>query len=353
MAGTDGVIDERTPVSPAVTPASNRNRSIHNQLGHIGGSGNRAKLRRNLSVTSMTAHFSHYPPQQPDQIGGSNQHAMGESFVVNELGGEIVTDDPGLAAWAVDAMRLVREELYRAGAGRVLLPFSENWIELDGGLGGRGQSEEQQQGQGQGQNHEKGASSNPVEYQDHDLSNKFPVWASLSKPTRHTHYQNQNQNYDSNGLMKNANVAAAATNTNESGEGINNGTDIDGNEHGNHADDGSLTFLFDHDMEQRHHGMDESVVVITDLALMAEEVSELLNAMELFMMVQRNRRLEKLRRPVWLRRNWYVGASGLPVVLFVMHKLFREGYGKQLATYVLDQSLKLYQEHVYQPLYAM
>jgi len=47
--------------------------------------------------------------------------------VKNTRGGLIVKDDPALAAWSIDAMRLVRDQLYGAGSGQLELPYAENW----------------------------------------------------------------------------------------------------------------------------------------------------------------------------------------------------------------------------------
>uniref|UniRef100_A0A7S3L1P6 Uncharacterized protein n=1 Tax=Amphora coffeiformis TaxID=265554 RepID=A0A7S3L1P6_9STRA len=57
---------------------------------------------------------------------------------------------------------------------------------------------------------------------------------------------------------------------------------------------------------------------VTDLNLMMTEVSELLNVMEDIMALQRQRRLERMKPPGWLRRNWYVSATVGPAVLWLL-----------------------------------
>ena len=57
---------------------------------------------------------------------------------------------------------------------------------------------------------------------------------------------------------------------------------------------------------------------VTDLNLMMTEVSELLNVMEDIMTLQRQRRLERMKPPGWLRRNWYVSATVGPAVLWLL-----------------------------------
>ena len=48
-------------------------------------------------------------------------------FVRKTDGGTILLDDPALVAWSVDAIRVVRHQLYRAGTGLIPLPCTENW----------------------------------------------------------------------------------------------------------------------------------------------------------------------------------------------------------------------------------
>ena len=45
-------------------------------------------------------------------------------------GGGIYVDDPSfLAEWSVDAIKLIRKQLSRAGNGRVSIPFVSNWTD--------------------------------------------------------------------------------------------------------------------------------------------------------------------------------------------------------------------------------
>ena len=67
-----------------------------------------------------------------------------------------------------------------------------------------------------------------------------------------------------------------------------------------------------------------SRVVIADLPALTEEVSELLNAMEDVMDIQRQRRLERLQPPNWWRRNWFFLAPSIPFAIWlVRHGRFR------------------------------
>ena len=59
-----------------------------------------------------------------DQRTTSQAHV----FVGKKHGDGIYVDDPAfLAEWSVDAMKLIRKQLRRAGNGRVAIPFDNNW----------------------------------------------------------------------------------------------------------------------------------------------------------------------------------------------------------------------------------
>ena len=64
---------------------------------------------------------------------------------------------------------------------------------------------------------------------------------------------------------------------------------------------------------------DSSFLKVTDLNLLMTEVSELLNVMEDIMMLQRQRRLERMRAPGWLRRNWFLVATFGPAALWMLY----------------------------------
>lgn len=73
----------------------------------------------------------------PSRVGGLNSimyekqptsHA--HIFVGKKDGGGIYVDDPAfLAEWSVDAMKLIRKQLNRAGNGRISIPFFANWTD--------------------------------------------------------------------------------------------------------------------------------------------------------------------------------------------------------------------------------
>jgi hypothetical protein len=189
-------------------------------------------------------------------------------FVRKSDGGEIMTDDPALAAWSVDAMRIVRDQLHRAGNGLIPLPQIENWT-TDASAGA--------------------LIADGVE----EASQRFPKWA--SRPSAIAEEEDDVSAY-----------------------------------------------------------LEEPIrVTVSDLPLMALEVSELLNTMEVIMDIQRSRRLEKLKPQSALRRNWYMTAAFAPATAYVIYKLLKDGYAFQLARFINDKCLEFYHEHVSGPLRAI
>lgn len=183
-------------------------------------------------------------------------------------GGEIMTDDPALAAWSVDAMRIIRDQLLRAGNGLIPLPRIENWTN----------------------------NSSTDELIADGLNNcdqSFPKWASCPSSF------------------------------------VEEGDDLSENLR------------------------EPTRVTISDLPLMASEVSDLLNSMEVIMNVQRNRRLDKLKPQSSFRRNWYMTATGAPMAFYIVYKLLKDGYGLHLARFIKDKFLEFYHEHVSGPLRAI
>lgn len=73
----------------------------------------------------------------PPRVGGLNSHLYEKQnsshahvFVGKKHGGGIYVDDPAfLAEWSVDAMKLIRKQLNRAGNGRVSIPYFANWTD--------------------------------------------------------------------------------------------------------------------------------------------------------------------------------------------------------------------------------
>jgi hypothetical protein len=179
-------------------------------------------------------------------------------FVGKKHGDGIYVDDPAfLAEWSVDAIKLIRKQLRRAGNGRVLIPFENNWSD----------------------------------------NSQNPSWASESTSTS---------------------------------QGRNRSADADG----------------DPTSQQPR-------VTITDIPLLTAEVSALLDIMENVMEIQRFRRLEQLRAPSWLRSNWYVVASAVPLATLFIRRLSTTGYGRETVMFFFERVVSFFRERVVDPVAAM
>lgn len=191
----------------------------------------------------------------------SRRHQGANVLVQNKHGGGIFTDDPSfLAEWSVEAVSLVRRQLYRAANGRVRLPYETNWITspTESSLQGEGAFQQQ----------------------------IMPQWASRSISTQ----------------------------------------------------DGSES---------------NTVYRVTDLPLLATEVSELLDVMEDIMDIQKRRRLTKLRPMSWARRNWYILAASVPTGLWLIYRLAKAKAGRDLLSKFTHGIASFFNDRVRSPLMAM
>lgn len=241
-----------------------------------------------LPRQAPTSKVSQLPQQrQPSSIYYTNVS------VKNNHGGRIVTDNPALAQWAVDAMSIVRRQLYRAANGQVVLPFAENWAQGDD--------------QSLSYNSTHNFIDDSTAATNESLTQKkLPLWASLesqqSMPT------------------------------------------VDAKLDSMDADD---------ELQEDHTTLGRSRVAISDLPLMVNEVSELLDVMEDIMEIQRARRLQKLKQPSVLRRSWYVVAMGVSSVTYFMYKTREKQYGWVYLKYAGQKLAEFCREHVVSPFLAI
>ena len=94
-------------------------------------------------------------------------------------------------------------------------------------------------------------------------------------------------------------------------------------------------------------------VTISDLPLLVAEVEELLDIMEGMMAIQRQRRLERLRSPSWLRSNWYLVASVVPSLAFLARRICKKGYGEEAISLIVQKVSTFFRERVVDPVAAM
>jgi hypothetical protein len=90
-------------------------------------------------------------------------------------------------------------------------------------------------------------------------------------------------------------------------------------------------------------------LVVTNLPLLVEEVSDLLTAMEEILEIQRKRRLDMFRPPPWLRRNWFVIATLAPPISYFLHKV---SPGETVAL-VVQKIRDFFRDHLKEPVVAM
>lgn len=234
-------------------------------------------------------------------------------FVRNEIDGNIHMDDAALAEWSVDAMALIRNLLERASSRDVILPYENHWKPANGkGLRHQRQmsnatlsSNNSQQGElilEEGQEEEVANPENQRREHQEDLDHQrqLPIWAKwVSKSA----------------LGNSMEMQLAA-----------DGTPI---------------------------VSDEDHVVISNLPLMAAEVSELLNSIEDIMSSQRLRRMRKLRPPSMFRRRWYLTAVAAPLGTYLIHHLVTKGIASKVVEVGIAKLYKFFQEHVAIPFVAI
>jgi hypothetical protein len=249
----------------------------------------------------VMSNISNFPHPSPSKAANFSYYGHGNVFVRNTHGGMIVTDDPAWAEWSVDAVRLIRIHLDRAANGFVRLPYADNWREEELIVTSSSSHEVEPQGQL--------ISPAPLD-PTHTSSRPLPRWARLEPPPIAT------------------TTEAATDITEESPPEVK-------------------------EAPASPPVPPPSKMYISDLKLLADEISEILTAMEYIMEMQRSRRLDKLKPMGWLRRNWYFAAGMTPVVAYLTKTLMNNNYGKELAIFLLDKLAGFLQEHVTGPLIAM
>lgn len=71
------------------------------------------------------------------------------------------------------------------------------------------------------------------------------------------------------------------------------------------------------------------------------------------MQQQRKRRLDKLKPPSRIRRNWYILAFGVPIAGYMAYNLTKENRGLKLAKEIYQQTISFCAEHISEPLQSM
>ena len=87
----------------------------------IGGNDNDDSMDATINDKNYSSTKADAPASTVNYYGHSN------IVVGNTRGGRIITDPCALTAWSIDAIRVVRDQLYRAGDFSLELPHASNW----------------------------------------------------------------------------------------------------------------------------------------------------------------------------------------------------------------------------------
>mmetsp|Transcript_6149 Transcript_6149/g.11655 ORF Transcript_6149/g.11655 Transcript_6149/m.11655 type:complete len:1002 (+) Transcript_6149:305-3310(+) len=249
-------------------------------------------------------------------------YAESHLFVKNVRGGEIVSNDSALAAWSIDALRVVRDQLYSAGNGLKPLPYYKNWPKefrhFDGNLEFCKETvvdDDQQRSNYRLDNNTSGCDDDEAELE-------IPLWATIGVE-RDLLQRQQFQERSSNELSSSCS---------------NSETSIE-------QEKDTLPDTSIPEQSQTHEK-----ILISNLSLMVAEVTEILNSMESYMNIQRKRRLDKLKPPSRIHRNWYVGALGIPALAYIAFNLAKGNKGTRLAREAYLKILSFCSEHISEPL---
>ena len=247
----------------------------------------------------------HWKPQESNLL-----------MVHNAPGGGIVSNDPALAAWSVDAIRIIRDQLYRASISnknQTPLPLYTNW----------------QQEKKHFDNHTiYDGSLNKATTHNVDESFTGPT------PGKESPFRAEFSNEDTKSSYESLPLWAMATVLGE----------------GNATDPSELDS--ENTMNQIQGQKYTVQIIISNLQLMALEISELLHSIETIMEQQRKRRLYKIMPPSRIVRSWYIFAMSIPFAVYVGIKL-GDGTGTQIAKNAMAKLSSFFAEHISEPLTSM
>ena len=262
----------------------------------------------------------------------SSYYGEADAFVNIAPNGHIERDDAALTAWTVDAVRVVRDQLYKAGIPNTELPFFEHWRDEVTYFSPREADNE--------------PCKTPIRFTS--AAESLPLWATddvdvgtqnCPSPVpagggskRRLPIRSDGRErigIDELGANDEAPLMVESPLYLELPDGKDGGGG-GGSERGIRAMSGDIR--------------------ICDLALFAKEISALLDSMEVQMAHQRRRRLLKLKPPTIMKRNWYVASVVTPVVGCVAFKLFHDGLVKDLVKSIGETLKTFYVEHLSGPL---
>ena len=264
----------------------------------------------------------------PQSRRRSTYYGQAEVMVKNTRGGRIERDDPALAAWTVDALRVIRDHLYRAGNTSLQLPYYENWRDEVDHFARK--SSNNLAGE-----LDNGATT-PIRFQS---TESLPLWATEDATTSTYHSPERRDDrrakFRATGIREDGTPDVPPTIDDDEVTGQNDGMDEEVNR-----------FI----KSQGTHQAITGDVMISDLPLFAQEISALLDSMEVLMQNQRRRRLMKLKPPPRMKRQWYVASVLAPAGGYIALKLFKDGYIKEALQWAAEQLGNFYNEHLSGPI---
>jgi hypothetical protein len=247
-------------------------------------------------------------------------YAESHLFVKNVRGGEIVSNDSALAAWSIDAIRVVRDQLYSAGNGLKPLPYYNNWPKESRHFDGNVECCLEKAVDDNQQITSYGVDSKKEGCDDYEAELDIPLWATIGVE---------------------GDLPKSCTFVERSGSSSSRSM----SETSLEQDKDLLTNTYIPEQSRS-----EEKILISNLSLMAAEVTEILNSMENYMHLQRKRRLDKLKPPSQIHRNWYVAAMGIPALAYIAFNLARGNKGTRLAREAYLKILSFCSEHISEPL---
>jgi hypothetical protein len=272
-------------------------------------------------------------------------------------GGQIYKDETALAEWSIDAMALIRSQLYRASNGRIQLPCTENWPQpFD-------------------EYHNDTTTCTPK----HDISSSFTSVVSIQESHNHFLHDGPGTTIGPSSYLPAwaciVSTSSTRTSSRPIGEDkIKSSLSSDGMLVDDYFDDGGQEAVTNIETEDNTNGGllvedghddGEERVTISNLPLMMDEVSSLLDVMEDIIDIQRDRRLKHLQKPSWYKQNWYLIAITVPSLVYLLiynlssttttsggnHRSSRPTW--EFLKYTSSKILDFTKEHVVRPCYAL
>ena len=310
VAGNDGRMSTSPQLTALTTSSTNVNYNLNGdetENRDLNSSMKDDSLKgfpsyRRESTGSVGLHLDELQHKSsPSKITSSNPRRRSLYYtnlhVVRKMdGGRINRDSTALAEWSIDAMILIRNQLYRASNGLIKLPYTDNWPTSSSTMikpQSCNNTQEEIDKREEELNHHYQSSSSASLY--------FPPLGAISSST------------SSSSLCVPSWACISSTATSPL---------LMGREEDQIHDQQQQEKEREYQQIDNNANDDEcdAVVTISNLSLMIKEVSSLLDVMEGIIDNQRQRRLDKLKPPSWYKQNWYLIAMACPAISYLFYK---------------------------------